>query len=280
VYRSGGVWQFDNRSGGLNLTWCDDGTNTAECGLPSKYRRYFIFMTGFVDSDDESRIHQLAASEDVTYVSAGNCLDIASNPLTFTLPDLYDYTAVLLYAYCGRAADSVWTNNLINLRTQTSQAIVDTGIDTSVFLTKDGTRELTGNWDTGDFNITTKDIFVENLNATGNLTIGQKITFALGEIIENIVSGWLKITGNLWVTGDINASDINATGNVSITENLIVGKNTSIGGNLTVGGYFLNGSGDQEWVDASYLSNYSQIVTVDVSGNADFTTIQAAINYA
>ncbi|KKK96066.1 hypothetical protein LCGC14_2666510, partial [marine sediment metagenome] len=34
-------------------------------------------------------------------------------------------------------------------------------------------------------------------NFTGNLTVGQKITFALGEIIDNIVDGWITITGNL-----------------------------------------------------------------------------------
>ena len=36
-----------------------------------------------------------------------------------------------------------------------------------------------------------------SIETTGNITIGQKITFALGEILDNIVDGWLKITGNL-----------------------------------------------------------------------------------
>ncbi len=42
----------------------------------------------------------------------------------------------------------------------------------------------------------------ENFQATGNLTLGQKITFTLGEIIDNIVDGWIRITGNLNVTGN------------------------------------------------------------------------------
>ena len=45
---------------------------------------------------------------------------------------------------------------------------------------------------------------VGNVNATGNITLGQKITFALGEFIDNLVDGWLRITGNLNVTGDLN----------------------------------------------------------------------------
>lgn len=58
----------------------------------------------------------------------------------------------------------------------------------------------------------------ENLNVSGsfstsgNLTIGDKITFRLGEIIDNIVDGWIRITGNLNVVGDINQSG-NFTGN-------------------------------------------------------------------
>src|SRR3989338_2074129 len=39
-----------------------------------------------------------------------------------------------------------------------------------------------------------------SIESTGNITIGQKITFAFGEILDNIVDGWLKITGNLNVT--------------------------------------------------------------------------------
>jgi len=41
-------------------------------------------------------------------------------------------------------------------------------------------------------------------NETGtNLTLADKLTFAFGEIIDNIVDGWIRITGNLNVTGNI-----------------------------------------------------------------------------
>ncbi len=42
-----------------------------------------------------------------------------------------------------------------------------------------------------------------DISNTINLTLGQKITFAFGEIIDNIVNGWIRITGGLNVTGNI-----------------------------------------------------------------------------
>ena len=40
-------------------------------------------------------------------------------------------------------------------------------------------------------------LFIKNVNLTGNLTLADKITFKLGEFIDNLVDGWLRITGNL-----------------------------------------------------------------------------------
>ncbi|MBU0958650.1 MAG: hypothetical protein KKB31_01765, partial [Nanoarchaeota archaeon] len=45
------------------------------------------------------------------------------------------------------------------------------------------------------------------IQTTANMTLGQKITFALGEIIDNIVDGFIRITGGLDVTGAINSTD-------------------------------------------------------------------------
>jgi len=47
-----------------------------------------------------------------------------------------------------------------------------------------------------------------NLIAEGDITLGQKITFAFGEIIDNIIDGWIKITGNLNVTGNVTAENV------------------------------------------------------------------------
>jgi len=152
IYRQSGVWQYDERYG-LNLTWCDDGTDSAACSNPTKYRRYFIGLIGRNDTTDTTKLHQLAASETEIYPNLAGCLDIVTNPVTFDLPANYEYGFVLLYAYCGRASDSDWTGGFIDLRTTTTE--VATGVpDLSIFLTRDGSRTLTDNWNVGGFNIT------------------------------------------------------------------------------------------------------------------------------
>ena len=42
----------------------------------------------------------------------------------------------------------------------------------------------------------------------GNLTILNRITFKFGEFIDNLVDGWLRITGNLNVTGNVTADNV------------------------------------------------------------------------
>ncbi|MDD5700032.1 MAG: tail fiber domain-containing protein [Candidatus Nanoarchaeia archaeon] len=51
----------------------------------------------------------------------------------------------------------------------------------------------------------------DDISDATNLTLGQKITFAFGEIIDNIVDGLLSITGNLNVTGDVISNGNNLT---------------------------------------------------------------------
>ncbi|MDP7506359.1 MAG: hypothetical protein QF362_02865, partial [Candidatus Woesearchaeota archaeon] len=65
-----------------------------------------------------------------------------------------------------------------------------------------------------------------NLNVTNNISLGDKITFAFGEFIDNVVDGWVKVTGNLNVSENIRAK--NAT-----FENLNV-TGTSYLGNLEI----------------------------------------------
>tara|TARA_Y100000310_G_scaffold182007_1_gene182018 strand:+ start:179 stop:2407 length:2229 start_codon:yes stop_codon:yes gene_type:complete len=75
-------------------------------------------------------------------------------------------------------------------------------------------------------NITASNLIISN-NVTigGNVSLGKKLMFELGEMIDNIKDGWLKLTGNL-----------------NVTENLQVTGNTTIAGNLNVTGdtYFTN----------------------------------------
>jgi len=79
-----------------------------------------------------------------------------------------------------------------------------------------------------------------DISDTTNLTLGEKITFTLGEIIDNIVNGWITITGGLnvtenvtadWFKGNLNWSDVQnapasdwlSTYNESYTENNTAG---------------------------------------------------------
>ena len=50
--------------------------------------------------------------------------------------------------------------------------------------------------------------FGGDLDVVGNVTIGDKITFAFGEIIDNLIDGWLTITGSLNVTGNVTAENV------------------------------------------------------------------------
>lgn len=51
---------------------------------------------------------------------------------------------------------------------------------------------------------------LDDLYIDGNFSLADKITFAFGEIIDNLVDGWLRITGNLNVTGTITADIVKA----------------------------------------------------------------------
>ncbi|MBI3035370.1 hypothetical protein HYY71_03535, partial [Candidatus Woesearchaeota archaeon] len=71
---------------------------------------------------------------------------------------------------------------------------------------------------------TTLEISAQTFNLTksgsaslaGNITLGDQIKFGLGQVIDNLVSGFLRITGNL-----------NVTGNVSIAQNTLFVDNTT-----------------------------------------------------
>ena len=56
-----------------------------------------------------------------------------------------------------------------------------------------------------------------DINLDGNLTLGQKITFVLGEIIDNLVDGWVRVTGGLNVTGDVEIGGNLGLGSNNIT---------------------------------------------------------------
>ena len=74
-----------------------------------------------------------------------------------------------------------------------------------------------------DTNVT--DIIIET---TGNLTLGEKITFAFNEAIDNIINGWITITGNLQVDGDTNITEnLNVKGDFAVNNSVFFVDSTS-----------------------------------------------------
>jgi hypothetical protein len=62
------------------------------------------------------------------------------------------------------------------------------------------------------------DIAESDISSTTNLTIGSKITFALGEVIDNIIDGFITITGSM-----------NITNNLTVTDNIYVMDTIGVG---------------------------------------------------
>ena len=87
-----------------------------------------------------------------------------------------------------------------------------------------------------------------NIIALGNLSLGEKITFALGETIDNIVDGWVRITGNLNVTN----------------------------GNLSLGGkLLLNDNGFLKWGGQDIGTNVSILYGQNSSGEVNALSVDS-----
>ena len=110
----------------------------------------------------------------------------------------------------------------------------------------------------------------ERIDITGNLTLGQKITFAFSEMIDNIVNGWIKITGSLNVTGE---TDINGNLNVDGTTTLV--GNVTATNNITASFYFGDGRNlTLPFLDASPLKNLNdQFIVFSSTGKVTGGTI-------
>ncbi len=78
-------------------------------------------------------------------------------------------------------------------------------------------------------NLSAGDLYVDK-----NITLGQRILFALGAYLENLRSGWLDTNAsvnaaNINASGYLNASSANILGDVAISGDLSIGRNTSSG---------------------------------------------------
>ena len=103
-------------------------------------------------------------------------------------------------------------------------------------------NDSTGNVGVGTTNPEGKLHVQGNVNVSGNLTLGEKITFAFGETIDNIADGWIRVTGGL---------------------NLTVG-------NLSLGGKLLeNVGGALKWGGNELVTNVSIMYAQNSSGSAN-----------
>ena len=113
----------------------------------------------------------------------------------------------------------------------------DSGSEVPLSVDSDGKLKINLNW----MNVTTGDLTV-----LGNLTFGEKITFTLGEMIDNIVDNWIRITGNLNVTD----------------------------GNLSLGGKTLeNVNGKLVWGGVDVDTNISVLYGQNDSGSAKILSV-------
>ena len=165
---------------GLNLTHCDNGTDIIPCPN-NRYRRYVIYNTGW---GTHTQIHQLApvttpgSANDYTFQNLGDCLNIENEPISYTLPPGEDTFAVVTHVYCAKRDDSAWRNGWIDIRG--NAGTLGAFPDTSIFLTTDGARPLTANWDAGNFNITAQ--WLSGIINWNNLTNVPKLGNTTAEI--------------------------------------------------------------------------------------------------
>ena len=100
-----------------------------------------------------------------------------------------------------------------------------------------------------------KSYTVAGLNTTGNLSVGDKIVFSLGQLIDNLVSGWVKLTGALNITGGLFVGGgLNVSGDFGVNQNLNISSAT---GDLRTSGS-INASGT---IQGATLSDGSATIT-------------------
>jgi hypothetical protein len=83
------------------------------------------------------------------------------------------------------------------------------------------------------------EITEEDFGEGINLSLGQRITFALGEMIDNIVDGWIRITGGLNVTENVNVGE-------NVTAKYFIGDGsqlTGVSGSGSGSSYYYNKTG-------------------------------------
>jgi len=208
----GGVWSdWEPEGMGINLTHCDDGTDVIDRPDNKPYPT-LLFFTGFEQNGDETtELHQLAPLCIDSYPNEALCEEaVISGTVSFVLPSFYDYSGVKTYVYCGRRDDTDWTGAWVDIRENPGGVIGGGTPDLSPYVTRAGDRTMTGDWNTGSYDIRVGGNLssVENLGTDANLTVGQDA------IIEGNVTIGSSIDGNYGLHIDkLNSTHWNIWGN-------------------------------------------------------------------
>jgi hypothetical protein len=160
---------------------------------------------------------------------------------------------------------------LLNLSNGSSSIVID---NETCIVFSDGTKQCNAGenslWENDSDTTYVKSEYPQNINFTGNLSLGQKINFGFGEIIDNIVNNWIRINGNLNVTGDADFNGGWLNNGVSIVDGDLFAQTVYVYNlsslnvnNLDVNGslipYFDNqfdiGNSIYKWRDASFSGN-------------------------
>ena len=117
-----------------------------------------------------------------------------------------------------------------------------------------------------------KNVKYDYVNITGNLTLGQKTTFALGSYLQEIAN-WFVSSTSLAVQGDLNV-----TGNVNVSGYVNASTVYSGGTNLsTLGTYAYNQTEYALTVISTNVSALNASLLAYI--NANITNLNASINY-
>ena len=132
----------------------------------------------------------------------------------------------------GDASQLRMDDNVTSVQTEFTKYAKLTGANFTGKVNVSENLNVGGNLSLIEINLTEKG----NVEAIGNFSLGQKITFALGEVIDNLINNWVKVTGSLNVTGDIHtpggivvggAPAAAVAGTLRFTNNIFQGYNGS-----------------------------------------------------
>ena len=190
----------------LDPNYYDDGTDTPAAVDNNKWTVQYVsvFATGTVEVLYGQEIF---GTQDEAIV--------ALSSISFTIPADSKNAIPLAYVILAQGDTSLSADRFYSISrggavggggviytAGTGLILASGGTEFSLNTTYTDDRYINSGNDTGNFTL------------SGNLTLGQKLTFAFGEIIDNIVDGWIRITGNLNVNGTVKIEDdLNMTSN-------------------------------------------------------------------